>query len=356
MKEKHSQEQVQTVSVCKKPSILNKIKNFFVILGVISLAIVALPVFIKRVPLSIPNLRKPVERVIPSTFPKEKVDKEIYQSMCKAYYKAEDYASIRLDNWIDSVMTKADNDFLPWYFGFINMKTREIKGLGYDIGHWFSDIVPTSQEAFLKELEQSLNSRLIQPETTQVVFENILRDTTRVYNEALSSDLSKIQTKYKVPTPEWEKYLSDLSHVVRNTGTSMTVLPVKGVVAGAGAAGLIVGNAGVQCAKAIGNGVGKILSKTTTKTVAKSGAKAAAKTGSKVGAKTLGKFAGPIITVAIIVWDVVDYKMTESKDKLVLRQNIYDYLINIKSTLLYDEEFGICSELNEIQTILVSKL
>lgn len=339
-----------------KPSLLCRIRNFFAklfaTLGVLVLLCVIVPSFIHRTSLSVPVFQKPTEKLTPTPFPKEKVDKEVYNSMIAAYDKAETYASDKLDQWIVDVMYKADADFLPWYFNYINMKTREIKGLGYDIVHWFNNMAPSSAEILLQDLDQALNSRLLQAQITQLTFENILSETVRVYNKSLTDSLAKIQVKYSVPEPEWKDYLSDLSHVVQDSGTSMTPVPIKVVIATTGVATLIIGNTGIKCITAIGKGVGKLFAKTTGKTVAKAGGKAA----SKMLGKTLGKFAGSIITVAILVWDIVDYKMTEARDKPILRQNIQDYLVNVKLDLLYDEEFGICSELNSIQEKLAQKL
>lgn len=335
-----------------KPTLLCRIRNFFAkfftTLGVLVLLCVIVPSFISRIPLSTLVIQRPTEKLTPTPFSKEKVDEEVYNSMVAAYNKAEAYASDKLDQWIADVMYKADADFLPWYFNYINMKTREIKGLGYDIVHWFNNMVPSSTEVLLQDLDQALNSRLLQPQVTQLTFENILSDTVRVYNKSLTDSLEKIQVKYSVPEPEWKDYLSDLSHVVQDSGTSMTPVPIKIVVATTGVATLIIGNTGIKCITAIGKGVGKLFAKTTAKTVAKAGGKALG--------NTLGKFAGPIITVAVLVWDIVDYKMTEAKDKPILRQNIQDYLVNVKFDLLYDEEFGICSELNSIQEKLAQKL
>lgn len=356
MREIKPYEKVQMAVNQAIPIILYRMSRFLkklvVLAGIFALLWVAIPAFLQRKPLSAPFIEKSTEKVIPKQFPKEKVDEEVYESMVAAYGKAESYASARLDEWISNVMAKADADFLPWYFGYINMKIRELKSLGYGIGHWFSSLVPSSEEVALEELEYALNSRLIQPETTQLVFENILRETTRVYNDALSDRLSKIQVKYEIPSPEWKKYLTDLSHVIQDSGTSMTSTPVKGAVAVLGAGSLAVSSVGLECLKVLKSGLGKLFSKVTGKTVAKVGAKTAA----KAGGKAIGKFAGPIITVAVLVWDIADYKMTESKDKPILRQNINDYLVNVKSALLYDEEFGICSELARIQESLARKI
>ncbi len=329
-------------------SIKNLFTKLFVILGVITLLWIAIPAFMDRNPLKELMPEKTTEKQVPTPFPKDKVNQEVYQSITTAYNKAESYASEQLDIWIDSVMEKADTDFLPWYFGFFNMKIRDIKGVGMAVLHTLHNGFSTPEEVLVKDLEEALHTRLFQPETTQLVFENILRDTVRVYNQSLSEDLAKVQIKYNIPTPEWNMYLTDLSHVVQNSGTSMQSISVKGGVALAGGVTLVIGNAGLQCTKAISSGITKLLSKTTTKTIAKSGVKAS-------GA-TLGKLAGPLILVAVTVWDIADYNISKSKDLPVLRQNILEYMVNVKSVLLYDEDFGICTEINNVQNKIAKNI
>lgn len=320
------------------------LKKFLIAVGIITLFCIAISIFIPRKSLSRLAIEKTQQKVIPASFPKEMINEEIYQSMISAYNKAEKYASNELDNWIDTVMMQADSEFLPWYFKFSNTKMRELKQLGYSLGHMLFDEIPSSEEIILKDLEKGLNCYLFQPEITQITFENILRNTIRIYNQALSEDLSKIQIKYNISTPEWNRYLEDLSHVVQDSGTSLMPTYEKSIIAATGAATILLGGISIHCTKAISEGIGKLLNKTTAKTVA------------KTGGKSLGRFIGPLITVAILIWDITEYKIATSKDKPVLRQNILNYLQNVKETLLYDEEFGICTELNNVQNKIAFKI
>jgi hypothetical protein len=95
--------------------------------------------------------------------------------------------------------------------------------------------------------------------------------------------------------------------------------------------------------------ISKIGAKISTKLAAKSAAKMAAKTGGKVAAKTGGKFLGTIIAVGIIIWDVWDHYATKKKAKPVLRQNIYDYLKEVKKSILYDPEYGIMTIIYQME-------
>ena len=321
-----------------------------------ALLCVALPAFKERIPLNLDVLdfikdkissidfsarksesaERKTEKEIIRSIPKDKLDKEVCASMEKAYSDAEKYASGKLDEWIDSTMERADSDFLPWYFGYFNMKVRDIKSVAYDIGHKVSSSIPDAETVLIEDLNEALNNRLFQPETTQMKFEAILRETATVYSNSLSAEMAKIPAKYNLTKPEWEAYLNDISHVVYNSGTSMTSLPVKGVVAGTSALGIGAGSLFVKGISAVKNGAVKVFEKATAKKLAKKGiAKTAGKAAGKAAGKGIGKIAGkalgPIITVAIVAWDIADYKMAEKKDKPILRSNIKEYLECVKS-------------------------
>jgi hypothetical protein len=67
----------------------------------------------------------------------------------------------------------------------------------------------------------------------------------------------------------------------------------------------------------------------------------AAKTGGMVAAKTGGRFLGTFIAVGIIMWDVWDHYQTKKKALPVLRNNIKDYLNEVKESIIHDPEYGI---------------
>ena len=164
----------------------------------------------------------------------------------------------------------------------------------------------------------------------------IQNNTQRIY-QGKGARVSKLvwPGEYKIERADWDRYISDISVMVKNVEANRTTpLSLKALV-GVTAGGTIL------LANTLKPIIIKIGSKISTKLAAKTAGKMAAKTGGKVAAKTGGKFLGTIIAVGIIIWDVWDHYATKKKAMPVLRQNIYDYLKEVKQSILHDPSYGI---------------
>jgi hypothetical protein len=98
-------------------------------------------------------------------------------------------------------------------------------------------------------------------------------------------------------------------------------------------------------AKAALVAIEKVTAKIAAKVVAKGSASILGKAGALVG----GELLGPIVTVAIIVWDATDIHQTEVKNRPILKQNIEDYFNSMKGDILSDEENGIRKVILDIE-------
>lgn len=67
--------------------------------------------------------------VVPAPPDWNKVDAAIAQALKNARASAENYASQELAAWVDDLMSRVDNSFLDWYFGYFNQKQIEYKSL-----------------------------------------------------------------------------------------------------------------------------------------------------------------------------------------------------------------------------------
>ena len=61
---------------------------------------------------------------------------------------------------------------------------------------------------------------------------------------------------------------------------------------------------------------------------------------------------GAIVAIGIIIWDVWDHHATKSKAKPILRKNIYDYLNEVKESILHDPSYGIMTIIYEMEQII----
>jgi len=82
----------------------------------------------------------------------------------------------------------------------------------------------------------------------------------------------------------------------------------------------------------------------------------AAKTGSAVAAKLGAELLDPIVGVGIIIWDLWDYNHTVAVEKPILRDAIYDYLQQVKLSLLNNPENGIMSSINQVESGIIQKI
>ncbi|MCP4213498.1 MAG: hypothetical protein GY765_02525 [bacterium] len=289
--------------------------------------------------------RKPVtiEKPILEEIDWSLVDKEVRQMMKAAREETETLAAGKLDRWISRNMDRVDNDFLDWYFSYWTQQKLGLKGLLAQVIHWVDDDNPTPAEKMTEEVQQEFSNRVLRPQIAQLQLERIINEIVSHYTGVLKGKLTSIPQKYKIKSAEWDRYVADLSVMVKNVEANRHVsLPMK-VLVGTAAGGTLLM---VNSLKPV---ITKIAGRISSRLAAKTAAKMAAKTGGKVAAKAGGKFLGTIIAVGIIVWDVWDHYDTKKKALPVLRQNIADYLLEIKHSLLHDPAYGIMTIIHQME-------
>ena len=300
------------------------------------------------------------ERVVPvvPAIPWHDVDVDIQAALHDAYAVADEHAEEALRELTARMESRVDSDFLEWYFGYWNQQWLGLKGISY----WAAEKVLTDQpsmaERITGDIQEEFAKRVLRPEITQMRLERITTETLNVYMGSLSNNLAEIPDKYKIPRADWDRYLEDIAVLTsdvegnRKVSLSLKAVTTSGAVGGVAGAALMT--------KALKPVITKVGTKYTAKAAAKGGGKMAAKiatkTGTKVGAKIGGKMLGPIIGVGIIVWDVWDHRHTKETEKPMLRENIVDYLGEMRESLLYDPETGIMSIVGTIEGNVVASL
>ncbi|MCP5106199.1 MAG: hypothetical protein GY950_22625 [bacterium] len=276
-------------------------------------------------------LKKPVVEKIDWSL----VNKAIEKTMMEARKETEELAAAKLDQWIAKNMARVDNDFMDWYFGYWTQQALGLKGLLAQVWHWVDGDNPTAAEKLTQVVQEEFTIRVIRPQIAQMELERIINETVSHYCSTLKGKLEHIPTEYKIKRADWERYIGDLSVMVQNVEANrQTSLPLKAVV------GLTAGGT-LLLVNSLKPVITKIAGKISAKLTAKTAGKMAAKTGGKVAAKTGGKFLGSIVAIGIIIWDVWDHYSTKKKAKPILRQNILDYLNEVKHSILHDPAYGI---------------
>jgi len=286
---------------------------------------------------------EPIKKTVVEKVDWSKVNKDVRQIMEEARLEAETFASGELDGWIKGNMKRVDEDFLDWYFGYWTQQKLGLQALLSEVWSWVDSDSPSAAEKITLVVQEEFSNRVIRPVISQTQIEEIVDKTVAEYTKTVREKISKIPGKYEIKEADWNRYLENISILITGIEANRAVpLSLKAIVAGAAAGSILA----FQALKPF---IIKIGSKISTKLAAKSAGAMAAKTGGQVAAKTGGKFLGTIIAVGIIIWDVWDHYSTKKKAMPVLRQNIHDYLKEVKKSILHDPEYGIITVIYQLE-------
>lgn len=291
------------------------------------------------------NLSKEISVVIPQ-IPKD-IDQALVTALKNARSQSESFASEQLDKWADELMTRVNDSFLDWYFNYFNQKKMELstpfRWLHSAVAHWTNKNNPPPGQAVAEKLTEDFQTefakRVLRPKIAQLELEKITSDSISVYVAELDKNLSNIQSSYKIPQGDWERYLGDIAVTINDMEGNISNLSLK----------VLTGGSAYLLAKAMIPAVTKVGSKIAVSFAGKAGAKMAAKTGGVVAGKIGAQLLDPIVGIGIIIWDVWDYNHTVAVEKPILRDAIHDYLKQVKNFLLENPENGILVAINQVE-------
>jgi hypothetical protein len=292
-----------------------------------------------------------IDRVIPQT---NNLDREIVNAIQEARTHAQSKASEELDRWLDELMTRVDTSFLPWYFDYFTQKKMEFSTpfiWGFStIAHWVDPHRSSANEAINEKLTETFQSefakRVLRPKIAQLKLERITRETTQLYLDDLKNHLSTIQSSYKIPQGQWERYLDDIAITIADTEGNISNLSMK----------VLVGGSTYLLAKVTIPAATKIGSKIAASAVGKASAKIAAKTGGAVATQVGAQLIDPIVGIGIIIWDLWDYHHTVQIERPILREAILEYLQEVKASLLDDRQDSIMSAIARVEDSILNQL
>jgi hypothetical protein len=245
---------------------------------------------------SIATIAKPI--LAPTVW--REVDQHLINAVTQARQDTEKFSQTAIDQWVEQLMQRVDNDFLEWYFGYWNQQLLGLNGLYHGAVHWLNLSQYTAQEKMTEKVQEEFATRVLRPEIAQLEIEHIAQDTVKYYVGQLQTHLNEIPQKYNIPKAEWEKYLDSIAVMTTRTEANReTTLSLKAVTGTTVAGVAILTKSLAPLIKTVGG-------KLTAKLAGKAAASMAAKTGAKVIAKVGGELLGPVIAVGIIIWDVWD--------------------------------------------------
>lgn len=283
-----------------------------------------------------------IEIVVPSPIPPY-IDSDVKQKIENARTRAEQYASQELDEWIEQLTERVDNDFLNWYFNYFTQLKLGAKGIYLNLS---SIVTNTSEERkaekFTEDFQKEFTFRVLKPEIAQLKLERFTRETINQYVSSLASQLGGIKSKYNIPQAEWERYLGGISTTIFDSAGNSQDLSLR----------LLSRGGGYTVAPLLMKSTVKLSSSLVTKITEKAAVKGTTKIATKLSTKAAGKVAGkvsvptfstiglelidPLAALGILAWDVWDHYHTVDVERPIMRQAIVEYLDEMKSSLIHN--------------------
>jgi hypothetical protein len=275
------------------------------------------------------------------------VDQKVREVMGQAREETALRMETRIDAWIQTKMERVDSDFLPWYFNYWTQQKLGLEGLLSQVVHWINSGSPSAAEAITETVQMEFANRVIRPQIAQMELERIINEEISSYTENLQNKLKRIPEEYRIEPAAWDRYLNDISVMVAGVEANRQVPMSLKALAGLTAGGTVV------LLQSLRPALSRLGARLSTRLAAKTSARMATKTGGKVAGKLGGKFLGAVIGIGIIIWDVWDHHRTVKTARPVLRQNILDYMQELKRSILDDPEYGIMTIIYGLEKDLV---
>lgn len=324
---------------------MNK-KNIAFVFAVFAIAFVFVTAIggVKNGNISVPKFNEKKEVSIYAKA-RHDIEKGLLYAMDAAHKEAYKYVDKELDAWITELKECVETEFFPSYFNFWNVKGREIKAVAYTVGHAVG-VSRSAEYVMIEEIEKMIEQKVIRPGIAQKRIENITVTAASLYLEKFDSEMSKLQEKICVPTELWNECIADLCGLTLDVESKNVPIAIKtAVVSGITGVGLLAMPVTSVVKKVSEKVASKVTTKVVAKTVAKTGAKAVAKT--SMTASQAIPFVGLGVSAAVLVWDIVDYKVSAKKGKKALRTNFSDYFAELKSELLGSSGSSIMGSITE---------
>jgi len=278
-----------------------------------------------------------------------RVDAEVARVLRRGRTAAEAFAGQHLDEWIAANMERVDMEFLPWYFSYWTQQELGLKSLLYQVVHWVDSGTPTAAERITQRVQEEFATRVLRPQVAQMELERLVKDTVSLYAETVRSGLNDVAGKYDIHPAEWERYTTDVAVMVRQAESGRGVaLSLKAMTA-------VAAGGAVVLYRLLRPAISRLTARLSARMAGRTAAKMASKTGAQAAARAGGRFAGALIAVGVIIWDVWDHYQTKKKALPVLRRNILDYFSELKQALMHDPEFGILTVITGLEEKLAER-
>ena len=257
------------------------------------------------------------------------LDQETLAALETAEQAAYQYASGEIDKWIGDIRVNEER-FLDEYFSYARMKGRDLAAFYYGTLHKVLKVTKTPAEILMEDLKKGISNHFFSKEVAQMKVTNITNGAVEVFIKTFDNELIKLQEKHNIPKPVWDKYIYNLCSMIARFESKSVPTATK----------IVVGSLTGISIKAAQPLLAKLGPKVAQKIALKTGAKSASLAGAKRFSKWIPGL-GTVITIAVIGWDYIDYKLTADRAKSDPRDGFDQYFQEMKTELLGPTEDSI---------------
>ncbi|OYD92301.1 hypothetical protein CDG76_22350 [Nostoc sp. 'Peltigera membranacea cyanobiont' 210A] len=308
----------------------------------------------------ISDASKRKSNIVTITIPEQKLSQmsdDVANALGKALVSARASASNNLEQWHDEVMRRVDHPFLDWYYNYFTQWGVGVEAIWVNISGTSEE---EKAEKLIGNFQNEFTKKVLQPSSMQLEMERFTREAIDKYVSEANQKLAGIQSQYQIPRPVWEEFLEGLGSTTYNTGSKEQNLSIRALSRGTGyvAASAMMKAVSVIGTKKIATGiVSKGTSKVVTKIATKTATKVATEGTGEVAAGLLGlELLNPIAGLGVLAWDIWDHYHTVKVERPILRENLDNYLNEVKDSLLNDKENGILSSVNKFHDGILDTL
>lgn len=277
------------------------------------------------------------------------VDGAIREVLADARGRARERAEQRLNAWHAELMTRVEEDFLPWYFAFWGQQWRDLKTAGYLVGDWSGWM--DAERAVREDFRDAFAARVMPPGETQLRMEAIAREALTVYLDRARRELPEIPREYRIPREDWQQHLAQIGLQLRRSEAQTEAVPttLKGLVAFGTAGTTAAVLRGSQALHRVGVAAGSWAPRATA---GATGTALAGRTGLRLG----GRFLGATALAALVAWDVYDHHHREAELRPRLRERLGAYLDGLRNRMLDDGTHGVLAPVHELEARIQPQL
>ena len=284
--------------------------------------------------------KKKIKVIIPTPADWRHVDAKLIHAVQKAHEEAEEYAAKALSEWQESLMKRVDNEFIPWYFSYINQTKLEMLYAWYWSVKQVTSTKESAGEQINLKIQAAFSSKVLRPEICEIELNNIAQQTVDVFVKSLHEDMRSIKESYSIGDTDWNNYIHSISSLTEQTEGLRDVPLLLKVITAASAFTTI---------KLTAPAISLITKKIAPKAISSA-------TGSAGKfASFAGKSLGTYIAIGFVAWDIIDHIHTRNVNAPILRETINDYFKQVEIQLKQKIMLTVTEIENDLVTTIKSR-